>query len=636
LEFREPTLVQSGPRLLYARVLGLSFLAGVWFWAAFIRGRGGETFFQVSAILGATLLIVFASALLLWVLRRKLMLGRAESSRAVAFSLNGILLLLAFFPEYLLGKPPMHARSFVLAAIVVLLCGTYLFISLRSTMSVARFEKPVVSPAVILLAVCIIYFFLISTVTLLKLHAFAYVGQDIAYFTQCLYTTLHGHLFYSNMYHDLLYSKPVSSDFAGHNQLVLFLFLPFYALHKAASTLLIVRNITVVLCAWPVYLISRRTLSPWLSLAAAMAFLLVPAVLYQNVYDFAPLSAAGLPLLFAFYFFLEGKFRPFVVALLLTLIVREDLVFVAFGLGLLALWQRRPPRWSVFPCAMALVWAFLSWRIIFPYFLHGSTSAVDSCFSYMGSTPGQMVRYILAHPRALLSQHDLVYLKQLVDFSGGVLFLPSPAWLISTPYIAINLLAEGGGCNTAMIYRHYSMIPTVILFVSVLLAADKITASMRKRGNDPSVVHAGLVFFVFAAAVTSLMFVTGADQVQALRARPWHAEARKITSLIPAQASVALPRYMLPAMANRNKLYESLRLLEYHNPDAEYVVLDKDWKRVAATEQWKSNYTALLLALAGSSQYQPIYNSPGYVIYRRCGGCSRALLHVEARGGPRE
>jgi uncharacterized membrane protein len=445
-----------------------------------------------------------------------------------------------------------------------------------------------------------------------------------------MYTTLHGHLFYSNMYHDLLYGKAVTSDLAGHNQLVMFLFLPFFALHKTASTLLILRNIFVVLCAWPVYLIGRRFLSPGLAAVAAVSFLLVPAVLYQNFYDFAPLSLAAFPLLFALYYFLEERFVPFLIALICTQIVREDLVFAVFGLGLLALWKRRSRRWVLFPCGFALFWAFLTWKVMFPHFLQGASSAVGSCFAYLGSNPAQMLRYIVSHPGIFLSRDAFIYIKQMVDSFGGVLFLLNPACLISTPYVAINLMGDYGGCNSAMIYRHYALVPTVLLFGSFMMSAEKIASFSRKKAQQATTtLPAVVVLFVLFAALGSTVFVTGKPQFDELRSRPWHGEATQIAAMIPANASVAVPRYMLPSVANRDSLYQSLRLLEYHHPDAAYIVIDKDWQRMAATEQWHENYNALRHLLETSPEYRVTYDSPNYVIYKLCDGCVPDLPHRE-------
>src|SRR5215467_2796079 len=616
------------PRIYKTRwVLGIFLLVSLWIFAAFIRGRGYSRPLQMVLLVAAMALLIGLGWLTTTIVRRQSMLTREESARILAFSSSAFLLLAVFLPEYLLGRP-LLARSFLLLIFSLTLFAMYFAVSLRAERPALNSRAPV-SAGKVLFLFCVVYFFATSWITLSKLHAFGYVGQDIAYFTQCLYTTLHGHLFYSNMYHDLLYGKPVTSDLAGHNQLVLFVFLPFYLLHKSASTLLIVRNIFVVLCAWPVYLIARRVLSSWLAAVAAIAFLLVPAVLYQNFYDFAPLSLAALPLLFALYFYLERRFKPYLIALLCAQLVREDLVFAVFGLGLLALWQRRSLRWVAIPCAFALLWVFFSWKILFPYFLQGATPAVASCFSYLGATPMEMARNIIHHPGVLLTHKNLLYTKQMVDSFGGVLFLLNPAWLIAVPYVAINVLGEGGGCNTAMVYRHYSLIPTVFLFTSVLLALDKVGTLARRRGARPETVRAAVVLFVLMAALTSIVFVTGQQQFDELQTRSWHQEAIQVAAMLPADASVAVPRYMLPSVANRENLYQSLRLLEYHHPDAGYIVIDKDWQRMAATEQWRENYTGLRQLLENSPQYKVIYNSANYTIYKLCEGCAANLPHRE-------
>ena len=628
----KPRLTQRGEKVPSTHkkrwVLGILVLAALWLWAAFFRGRGYSRPVQALLLLCAVTGVAAVVWLAGYFVRSRFRQDSAESTRAVSFASIALLLLAVFLPEYVLGKPILP-RSIALLGFSLLLFVAYVAVWLRTEAPAVKPSKAPFSAGKILTIFCVLYFFLTSWITLVKLHAFGYVGQDIAYFTQCLYTTLHGHLFYSNMYHDLLYGKQVTSDFAGHNQPVLFVFLPFYLLHKSASTLLIVRNISVVLCAWPVYLIARRSVAPLLAAVAAAAFLALPVVLYQNFYDFAPLSLAALPLLFALYYFLEHRFQPFLIALVCAQLVREDLVFAVFGLGLLALWQRRTLRWIVVPCGFALLWAVFSWKVMFPYFLQGATPAVASCFSWLGNTPIEMVKNFIRHPGALLTHKNLLYTKQMVDSFGGVLFLLNPVWLISVPYIVINLLAEGGGCNTAMIYRHYSLIPAVFLFASVLLSLDKVGAFAARRGMEPQTAQAAVILFVLVAGLSSTVFVTGHEQLEELQSRPWHQEATRVAQMLPANASVAVPRYLLPSVANRDSLYQSLRLLEYHHPDAGYIVIDKDWQRMAATDQWRENYDSLRQLLETSRQYSVIYNTPNYVIYRLCDGCSPALPHRE-------
>lgn len=606
---------------------GAGAIASLWLWAAFFRGRAARPLqlFGLAATFSALLLLRKWGEQFL----RRNDLPAEEGAKAVSFGFSGLYLFGVFLPEYLFGDtvPPLM-RSVLLGTVCLALCASIFRQALRPR------GKPSAIPrsGALLVFFCIVYFALTTTFALAKLRAFGYVGQDIAYFTQCLYTALHGKLFYSNLYHDLLYSRPVYSDFAGHNQIALFLFLPFYALHRAASTLLVLRNVLIVLCAWPAYLISRRFLSPQLAALIAIAFLLTPAVIYQNVYDFAPLSIGALPLLFTFYFFLEGRFSAFLVAAIATQFVREDMVFALFGIGLLAVWQRRSPKWSAFPVAISVAWALFSWKIVFPHFLDGSSSAVNGCFSYLGATPGQILASALHHPGTLASRQNLVYAKQLLDPFGGVLFLLSPAWLASLPYLIINILAQGGGCNTAMIYRHYAIVPTVLLFVSFLMSLEWVSKRLASHGKDPILMQRTLVGFALSFAFCSLVFVSGQEQVRGVRAQAWHVEARHIAGIVPNDASVAAPRYLLPALANRNELYQSLRLLEYHHPRAEYIIIDKNWSRMTATDQWRPNYTTLETFLSKSRNYTVVYSSDGYLVYRRCLGCTTDLPRLAVRG----
>lgn len=602
-------------------------LTAIWFWAALARGRQLGYVLQGLVLVTGFLLFMVGRARLQ---RRLIRKSPDLAERATKTAERACFLFLVFLPEYFLGKPVPVVRSLIFLVVVALLFVALgqLRIENRQPVDGAQTERRVRRW---LGAFGAGYFAVTSILTVWKLNAFGYVGQDIAYFAQCLYTTLHGHLFYSNMYHDLFYSKAVTTDFAAHNQPVLFLFLPFYALAKSPATMLLVRNLFVVLCAWPMYLIVRRITGARTAAWAAVAFLLSPAVIYQNIYDFAPLSVAGFPLLFAFYYFLEKRLAPFLLWLLATQLVREDLVFVTLGLAGLALWQRRGWKWIALPGVFGVFWAWLSWMVLFPHFLHGATSVVNTCFAQLGSTPAQMGMTVLHHPLAILGRENAIYLKQLLEPLGLILFLGNPAFLLAAPYTLLNLMGQGGACNTAIVYRHYSLIPFVLLFVSFVLTLEAVRR--RSPAGERDFAIPALVRFVLASAVLSLVFVTGHDVFAGFRQQPWADEANRVAAMLPADAAVAVPRYMLPRLASRERLYQSLRLLEYAKPDPDYVVIDKDWERMAASERWRPEYERLCSMLASSSSFTPIYDSSNYLVYHKCPNCRAQLTGPAGRSG---
>ncbi len=549
-----------------------------WLAGAVRYARAGGSFSGV--VVALALLAAAAGG---WQLR-----GRPEPGRYAEWL--PFLFLLEFLPEHLLGgaaSPKAHA----LPAVAALL---WMAGSPR-----VRWGGPS-RPGALLAAFTVVYCAVGTTLAILKLQAFGYVGQDVAYFMQCLHTALRGHLFWANQYHDLLYSQTVASDFAGHNQPVLFLLLPFYALAPRAETLFLVRNAVLALSAWPLYRLCRFSLPATASALLTAAFLLAPAVLFQNFYDFAPLSLAVWPLCWALVFLRERRFRLFVSALLGCLSVREDLVFAVAGLGLLAALERRPLRWSALPVLAACAWAGLTWKLILPHFQHGAASAVESCFAYLGPSPLQTMA---AHPGLVLTRNTESYLLFILTPFGLVLPFASFLSAIALVYLAINVLGDAG-CDSAIVFRHYALVPTVLLLPGVLACLQRL------RRPAPAAL------FLLATSVVSTALLLNAPELAWWRRAPWQTEARAVAAALPPGAAVAVPRYMLPLAANRELLFQSLRLLDYHHPAAEYVVLDADDTRSDITARTAPGYRRLQGLLAG---LPVVYASADYRVYKAGG-----------------
>jgi uncharacterized membrane protein len=522
-----------------------------------------------------------------------------------------VMLLGVFLPEHLTSAGTVVAPHFIpLLLAFVCFVGesfAYPFKALYTWLNQGRRASACLASFVV------IYLVTGTVLAILKLHDFGYIGQDIGYFMQCLYTGMHGDLFASNQYHDLLYSSSVSSDFAGHNQPVLFLLLPLYWLYPHAETLFIVRNVVLAASALPAYQLARYRLDPFPSLAVTAAFLLGPAILFQNFYDYAPLSLVGLPLLFALLFYTRRQFMPFMASLLLCLFIREDLVIAVIGLGVIALLTRRDRKWVVLPVAIGVLWGIFTWGFIFPHFRHGAVSVVDSCFSYLGSTPVESLRTIVAHPGAYVTHKAIVYIKQVFTHYGIVLPFFSPVSLLAIPYLMINVLGDPG-CNAAIVFRHYSLIPSILLLPGVIVAIRRVPAPAKDAWRLGAAAFA-LVLISIGTTVLSL----GEAELNWWHRDTWQAEARQIPSHLPATAAVAVPRYMLPITADRQSVYQTLRLLDYYHPNAEYVVVDRNENRMGVTPTWKAHYDELLLELKDPAKFKVVYSTTNFEIYRLIG-----------------
>ena len=631
-----------------------SVAAAVWTALAFFSGHGRPT-------IRVIVLLAFASAgsFALPALAAGRLAGcatrRATLRQQLARCSFASVVLVFFLPEYLARLVPPLLRSGLLLTIAALLwialCALCIRACQGSIEPAPRRHTSRLSGHLPGFVALLVLFGIVSALAIRKYLVFGYVGQDLAYFAQVMHTTLHGHLFWGNLLQDLIYSKPVATDFAGHNSIIMFLVLPFYALAPSPVTLLVLRNLVLVACAVPVFLLARRRVSAptaWLWVAA---FLLTPAILEQTVFDFYPLTFVALPLLFTLYFYIEQRYAAFCVAGFLTLLVREDLVFFIFGMGLLPLLQpftgrvagspvaRSLLRWTAIPLAFAAAWAALSFLVIMPTALHGSTFVTDACFAHLGASPRQMLESVLLHPRENVLVHgNIVYLKTLLTPSGMLLSSGSLLSALCLPYLAINMLAGAGRCITTVISAQYSVIPASLLFAGALLAATR-PAAPRSWGRRLATLgrlglHNDAVapLLLIALCCASLVFVIDKPEIDSFRPQPWGSEARRVLSLIPAQASVAAPRYMLPHLANRDCLYQTHRLLQYHQPVYEYLILDSEWAHINASEDYRAQYSLVERQAASNPALRLIYKSSQYKVYRdvalRSATCSSPVFRA--------
>ena len=246
---------------------------------------------------------------------------------------------------------------------------------------------------------------------------------------------MHGRLFNSNFYQDLLYSRTVQSDFAGHNSPIQYLFVFFYRFFPSPLTLLVVRDAMITLCAWPAYRLARNWFSPGVSIALATVFLLTPAILFQNFFEFYPFSLAAFFLLFTFDCYARNKFGLFCVALVATLAIREDLA-QCVRLGNSRTLATPPPEVVFAARRFSDCVGRHPWRFLLPHFLHGAPFRSNVCFCHLGTTPAERLMNVTHHPTRYIFTHDnLVYLKQLtapydhpLALNPSPLGRPSPIW----------------------------------------------------------------------------------------------------------------------------------------------------------------------------------------------------------------
>jgi len=233
----------------------------------------------------------------------------------------------------------------------------------------------------ILLISIIIYTILMSSLTILRMYALKSSAWDLGNYNQAMYTfVFHGKMFY--MTPDLL-NNPSGSLFGVHFSPIFFIQAPIYLLNPRAETLLVIQSFVIALGVIPTYLIACEIFSAtkWRMLLS-FSYLLNPAVLGINWFDFHPELYIPTFFLFMIYFYMKKRWGGFWTCSLLVLSTIEyaPIMTAIFGLDsilkdILCPFARHKQRHVnkkllanlVFLIAISLLWLVIASKIMLIY-----------------------------------------------------------------------------------------------------------------------------------------------------------------------------------------------------------------------------------------------------------------------------
>ncbi len=300
------------------------------------------------------------------------------------------------------------------------------------------------------------YAIFMSWLTIARHNAFLTHSFDLGIHDQALYNLLR-----SGVMRSTQYGAEAINYIGDHFSPIFYLVAPLYALYQDARMLLILQSIALGIGAIAVYLLGRRlTENSLFALALSFAYVLYPALHGTNTFDFHQIALATPLLLFALYFLESGRDRAFFIALLLALLVKEEVALTIVGIGLYLIVGKRRPRLGTLLAVGGLVYFAVVTQLIMPAL--GGAPQVNRFAAMMA--PGEdgmsaVARTLLTNPfytlKLVFSVPDrLLYLTQLLL---PILFLPllgGSAWLAAVPAIAVSLLTTAE--TQYSIAYHYS------------------------------------------------------------------------------------------------------------------------------------------------------------------------------------
>jgi uncharacterized membrane protein len=275
---------------------------------------------------------------------------------------------------------------------------------------------------------------------------------------------------------------------------------------------------------------------------------LYPAVSWTNVENFHPDSFLGVLIATALWAALHRKWRWYVGAVLLALMVKEDVVLVVAPIGLwVAL--RRDVRIGVATVIGSIGAALICFLLVIRN-LTGTAFRNSWRIPFGGF--GGLVKTALTSPRALLqhltSDGRLTYLLQMLSPTAGLFFIAPSVALIGFVVMFSNIVSTF--YYQYQIQYHYSLVIAPILVFGNVYAIGRLGKSARRKAT----LVVGLASIVSAFILAPLPLAQ--NQLQKFPpGSPSVVAAHDLFAQIPADAVISVFHPLSAQLARRERIY---------------------------------------------------------------------------------
>ena len=320
----------------------------------------------------------------------------------------------------------------------------------------------------LLLVALLVYIAVMSFESILRYVTFKATAFDLGNMDQVLWNTIHGRPFeFTNQAIDW-YGPP--NRLAIHVEPIMLLVSLLYAFHSDPRILLIFQTLVLAAGAPAVFLLTQRYLPSWPVLAAvmAMAYLVSPALLGINIFDFHPDSLATPLLLYALLALTYRRYIWFLILCFFVCACKEDMPLAVAFLGILLIWKYRLPRLGLLLLVGGFLWTYLAFKLVIPHFYVGvQPNNFWYRYEFLGPTPGAAVLNLLLHPWLIFTEIitlDRIYYVFSLLRSTGFLALLAPEWLLpALPKFASNFLSSNPPNYSGVYHYNAAIIPFVML-----------------------------------------------------------------------------------------------------------------------------------------------------------------------------
>ena len=301
------------------------------------------------------------------------------------------------------------------------------------------------------------------------------------------------------------FTAPASS-FRGYDNLlgdhfhpILALLAPLYWIYNSPITLLVAQALLIISACFPIYLYIKQKLGIKSAILLNIAFILNAALLRAVYFDFHEIAFAIPLIAWAIYFMELQAWRRFYIAIILLLLVKENMSIVVAFFGIYLLITKQFKHGLILLSA-GIVWFLVATKIFIPLFAGGGRVFNYWSYTQLGVDLPSALIAIATNPFFALSLLFLPLVKVVtfVKTFGVLLGLTffSPLVILAVPFILERFLSSNE--NYWQFNYHYGATLTPIL---IMAAADGI-----QRISNYKILHK-LRLIRFSTGISCLLAI---------------------------------------------------------------------------------------------------------------------------------
>jgi uncharacterized membrane protein len=521
-------------------------------------------------------------------------------------------------------------------------------------------------PTVLLWLLILVYILFFCTYSLQRHATFNTFAADLSFIDQPMWNTLQGRFLERT-----LDDRQVPRVAEHLEPIIIPIALVFYVWDDVRA-ILIIQTIALALGALPVYWIAREQISnikwqpadgksQWLPLAFVVVYLIFPALQAANVADFHADPFVVTPLLFAFWYAMQGRYWVMWGWAILAMLVKENLPTLTFMLGLYLFFssgvresgnresgnQGSPypgspipdslgPRFpdSLIPrlpdsllterrghglamMVVSLIWFYVAtFLIVAPLAseVYGTNGPIylSNRYTNLGDGSGSLLERLRAVLTLLREPERLIYLAGLFASVGWLALLAPEFLLLGLPVLVANTFSNFPGQYSGE--QHYSAPLAPVFIIAAIYGFRRLSDLASQRFQARRLGRYVPALLIVWLLVWSLGYHYLRGWTPLARGFDWphHTDHHRLLNhfidQIPPEAPVSTTPPLHPHLAHREKIYIFPTIA-----DADYVLLDISGRTDAHPNDVRRNFDVLV----EGGEFEIVDAADGYVLLRR-------------------